>query len=255
MQLNASSVIVTGGASGLGAACARLFAEAGARVSIFDVDATRGPEMAAACGGRFERVDVCDDAAIIRALDATAHAHGLPRLLVNTAGIGGGGFRVASKRGPHPREAFERMFAVHALGTFNVMRLCAERMIANEPLSDGERGVIVNTSSIAAMDAPVGMIAYAAAKGAIEAMTLPAARDLAPAGIRVACIAAGSFETPLLAGMTDDMRARALAHQAQPKRFGHPAEFAALARHICENPMINGTVMRLDGGARLHFTN
>jgi NAD(P)-dependent dehydrogenase (short-subunit alcohol dehydrogenase family) len=255
MQLRGSSVIVTGGASGLGAACATLFGEAGARVAIFDVDTKRGPEMAAACGGRFEHVDVCDDAAIGRALDATAGAHGAPRILVNTAGIGGGGIRIASKRGPHPRDMFERMFAVHALGTFNVMRLCAERMIAAAPLDDGERGVVINTSSIAASDAPVGMVAYAAAKGAIEAMTLPAARDLAPAGIRVACIAAGSFETPMLGAMTEDMRARALAYQPHPKRFGAPSEFAALARHICENHMINGTVMRLDGGARLNFTN
>lgn len=255
MRLEGSSVVITGGASGLGAACATLFAEAGAHVAIFDVDATRGPLIAAACGGRFENVDVCDDETILRALDATAGAHSAPRILVNTAGIGGGGHRVASRRGPHPRDLFERMFAVHTLGTFNVMRLCAERMIASPPLDDGERGVIVNTSSIAASDAPVGMIAYAAAKGAIEAMTLPAARDLAPAGIRVACIAAGSFETPMLSGMTDDMRTRALAHQPHPKRFGNPAEFAALAKHICENPMINGTVLRLDGAARLHFSN
>jgi NAD(P)-dependent dehydrogenase (short-subunit alcohol dehydrogenase family) len=255
MRLEGAGAIVTGGASGLGEVCARAFVEAGAKVTIMDVDAARGRETAERLGCAFACADVCDDAAIATALDAAAARHGAPRILVNTAGVGGGGHRVASRRGPHPRALFERMIAVHALGTFNVMRLTAERMGAAEASAEGERGVFVNTSSIAAADGPVGMIAYAAAKGAIEAMTLPAARDLAPAGIRVACIAAGSFETPMLGGMSAEMRARALAQQPYPKRFGAPAEFAALVRHICENPMINGAVLRLDGAARLHFSN
>lgn len=255
MLIAGASAIVTGGASGLGAACARALSEAGAKVTILDLDAVRGTETASACGGRFDSVDVRDETVVERALDAAAQAHGAPRILVNCAGVPGAGMRVSSRRGPHSREAFERIMSVHAFGTFNVMRLCAARMTAAPVLDDGERGVIVNTSSIVAADGPVGMIAYAAAKGATEAMTLPAARDLGPAGIRVACVAAGSFETPMLQTMPLEMRERNLTLQPFPKRAGAPEEFAALVKHICENRMINGAVLRLDGAQRLHIVN
>jgi NAD(P)-dependent dehydrogenase (short-subunit alcohol dehydrogenase family) len=255
MRVAGAGAVITGGASGLGAACARVLAQAGARVTILDLDPARGTETASACGGRFEAADVRDEAAVERALDGAERAHGATRILVNCAGVPGAGMRVSSRRGPHSREAFERIMSVHAFGTFNVMRLCAARMTAAPALEDGERGVIVNTSSIVAADGPVGMIAYAAAKGATEAMTLPAARDLGPAGIRVACIAAGSFATPMLETMPPEMRERNLTLQPFPKRAGSPEEFAALVKHICENPMINGAVLRLDGAQRLHISS
>jgi NAD(P)-dependent dehydrogenase (short-subunit alcohol dehydrogenase family) len=252
MQVRQAAAVVTGGASGLGAGCVRVLSEAGARVSIFDTDESRGQEMAAKCGARYECVDVVDESSVQAGLDRAALAHGPARIIINCAGIPGGGMRVSGREGPHPLPFFRRMLDVHVVGTFNLMRLGATMLSKATVQDDGERGVIINTSSAVSLDGPVGMIAYGAAKGAIDAMTLPAARDLGPVGIRVNCIVVGLFDTPMSAGAPPEHWQRVMAMQPFPKRMGTPAEFAALARHICENPMLNGAALRLDGGLRLH---
>ncbi len=251
MRIEGQSALVAGGASGLGAATARRLHGAGARVVIADLSEERGEALAAELGSpaRFVRADVTDADDVERAVAAAAeHPDGL-RISVCCAGIGWAE-RVARRRGPHQLEPFQRVLAVNVIGTFNVLRLAAAAMIAG-PEREGERGVCISTASIAAYDGQIGQIAYAASKGAIVGMTLPAARDLADAGIRVCTIAPGTFDTPLLSGLPAPAREALERTIPFPRRLGRPDEFAALAVHIIENEMLNGEVIRLDGALRM----
>ncbi len=248
MQIAGTSALVAGGASGLGEATVRHLHDAGAHVVIADRDEERGEKLAAALGERvtFVAADVTDPAAVARAVEA---AGGL-RISVCCAGIGHGE-RIAGRRGPHDLPAFQNLITVNLIGTFNVLRLAAAAMVGNVPGEHGERGVCVNTASIAAFDGQIGQVAYAASMGGIVAMTLPAARDLAVSGIRVCTIAPGTFETPLLSGLSEETRAVLGEAVPFPSRLGRPAEFAALVGHIIENQMLNGEVIRLDGALRM----
>jgi NAD(P)-dependent dehydrogenase (short-subunit alcohol dehydrogenase family) len=250
MELKDAVAVVTGGASGLGLATAQRFVTGGARVVVLDLPGERAEAAVARLGenARFAAADVGDEDAVRAALDAAAGLGDL-RAVVTCAGIGTPG-RVLGRRGVLPLADFARVVAVNLTGTFNVVRLAAERMAANEPL-DGERGVIVCTASIAAYDGQVGQAAYSASKGGIVGMTLPLARDLAEHLIRVVTIAPGIFETPLLASLPEPARVALAASVPHPSRLGCPAEFAALAEHIVANQMLNGEVIRLDGALRM----
>jgi NAD(P)-dependent dehydrogenase (short-subunit alcohol dehydrogenase family) len=246
MRIEGVDALVAGGASGLGAATARRLAEAGARVTIADLNEERGQATAEEIGGRFVATDVTDPTHV----EAAVVAAGELRISVCCAGIAHAE-KVAGSRGPHDLDAFARVVGVNLIGTFNVLRLATAAMLANAPDEEGERGVCVNTASIAASDGQIGQVAYSASKGGIVGLTLPAARDLAQSGIRVCAIAPGLFDTPLLAGLPEDART-ALGQQVPfPARLGRPDEFAALALHIVENPMLNGEVVRLDGALRM----
>jgi NAD(P)-dependent dehydrogenase (short-subunit alcohol dehydrogenase family) len=252
MQLGTGvSAVVTGGSSGLGAATARLLAAAGCRVSLFDTDRTRGETVAAEIGGLFAEVDVTRDDSVAAGFAAARAAHGQERVLVNCAGIAPAA-RTVSKSGPHPTALFEKVLLVNLGGTFRCITLAAAGMATLEPVTaSGERGVIVSTASVAAFDGQIGQAAYAASKGGIAALTLPVARDLAQTGIRVMTIAPGIFETPMLAGLPVEVQ-ESLGRQVPfPSRLGRPAEYAALVRHICENEMLNGETIRLDGAIRM----
>jgi NAD(P)-dependent dehydrogenase (short-subunit alcohol dehydrogenase family) len=246
MRIDGVDALVAGGASGLGAATARRLSEAGARVTIADLDQARGQATAEEIGGRFVQTDVTD----AQQAEAAVQAAGALRISVCCAGIGHAE-KVAGGRGPHDLDAFARVIRVNLVGTFNVLRLATMAMLANEPDAEGERGVCVNTASIAAYDGQIGQAAYSASKGGIVGLTLPAARDLAQSGIRVCAIAPGLFDTPLLAGLPEDVRTALGAQVPFPPRLGRPAEFAALALHIVENPLLNGEVIRLDGALRM----
>ena len=248
MQLAGSVALVTGGASGLGLATATALTEAGAAVVIVDLPASPGAAAAKELGGAFAPTDVTDEDSV-RAAVAQAVALGPLRVAVNCAGIGTPG-RVLGKAGPMPLADFARVVTVNLVGTFNVIRLAAEAIAGTDPV-DGERGVIINTASIAAYDGQVGQAAYAASKGGVVGMTLPIARDLAQALIRVVTIAPGLFDTPMLQGLPEPARQSLGAQVPMPSRLGQPKEYAALARHICENPMLNGEVIRLDGALRM----
>jgi NAD(P)-dependent dehydrogenase (short-subunit alcohol dehydrogenase family) len=253
MQLQDSVFLVTGGGSGLGAACVREFAGAGARVIIADVNAEAGERLAGEIGtvARFVRTDVTDEASVQGAVDAALREFGGLHGAINCAGIGIAE-RVVGREGPHSLERFARVIGVNLIGTFNVIRLAATTIAQGEPrTADGERGVIINTASVAAFDGQIGQAAYSASKGGVVGMTLPIARELARSGIRVVTIAPGIFDTPMLAGLPEPAR-QSLGQQVPfPPRLGQPAEFAALARHIAENPMLNGEVIRLDGAIRM----
>jgi NAD(P)-dependent dehydrogenase (short-subunit alcohol dehydrogenase family) len=251
MRIEGNSFLVTGGASGLGGATARMIAEAGGFVTIADVNAEAGAEMARSLGGRarFVRTDVTDEASVRAAVDA-AQEPGALRGALNAAGIAIAD-KVLGRTGPHPLDAFARVIGVNLIGTFNVLRLAAAAMAAAEPTAGGERGVIVNTASVAAFEGQIGQIAYAASKGGVVALTLPAARELARSGIRVMTIAPGIFDTPLLAGLPEPARISLGQQVPFPSRLGRPEEYAALARHIIENEMLNGEVIRLDGAIRM----
>ena len=252
MRIEGSGALVAGGASGLGAATARRLHAGGAHVVIADRDEPRGRALAMELGERagFAPADVTD-ADAVQAAVTQATELGVPlRIAVSCAGIGWAG-RVVGKRGVHALEPFETVIRVNLIGTFNVMRLAAATMVDNEPLESGERGVCVNTASIAAFNGQIGQIAYAASKGAIVSMTLPAARDLAPLGVRVCAIAPGTFDTPLLGALPEDAREELRRVVPFPARFGRPEEFAALVFHIVENEMLNGEVVRLDGALRM----
>jgi len=252
MEIDGSGVLVTGGASGLGQATARRLHQAGARVVIADLNEPAGRSLAQELGERasFLRTDVTDPATVRAAVDSAAALPGGLRISICCAGIGWGE-RVAGKRGPHQPETFETVVRVNLIGTFNVLRLAAAAMLENRPAESRERGVCINTASIAAFDGQIGQIAYSASKGGIVGMTLPAARDLAAAGIRVCAIAPGTFDTPLLSGLPEPAR-QALGEAVPfPSRLGRPEEFAALAAHIVENEMLNGEVIRLDGALRM----
>lgn len=250
MKPHGHAVIVTGGASGLGAATARALAAAGAKVAIVDKNADLAARVAAEIGGIAVACDVSSAASAVSALSAAREAHGPARVLVNCAGIGGSA-RIVGKQGPMPLDQFERTIAVNLVGTFNMMRLAAHDMIAQEPLEDGERGVIVSTTSIAAFEGQVGQAAYAASKGGISSLTLPAARELAQFGIRVLAIAPGLFFTPLLGELPPEVQASLAASIPFPKRLGRADEYARLVLHMIENLSLNGEVVRLDGALRL----
>jgi 3-hydroxyacyl-CoA dehydrogenase / 3-hydroxy-2-methylbutyryl-CoA dehydrogenase len=252
MQIGGSGALVAGGASGLGEATARRLHAGGAHVLIADLNEDRGGALADELGERasFVATDVTDPESVQAAV-STAAAQPVPlHIAVSCAGIGWAG-RVVGKRGAHALEPFETVLRVNLIGTFNVMRLAAAVMVENQPIETGERGVCVNTASIAAFDGQIGQIAYSASKGAIVSMTLPAARDLAPLGVRVCAIAPGTFDTPLLANLPEDAREGLRRVVPFPSRFGRPDEFAALVTHIVENEMLNGEVIRLDGALRM----
>ena len=252
MQINGSVVLVTGGASGLGAATARMLAAAGARVVIADLNVASGEALAAELGNtaRFIRTDVTQEAdgqaAVALAEDAFGSLHGL----ANCAGIAHGE-KVVGRDGPHGLAAFTRVITVNLIGTFNMTRLAAAAMAGNTPDPGGERGVIVCTASVAAFDGQVGQAAYAASKAGVAGMTLPLARDLARNGIRVATIAPGLFRTPMMEGLPPEVQASLGASVPFPSRLGEPGEYAQAVRFILENPMLNGEVIRLDGALRM----
>jgi len=244
MHVNSCSALVTGGASGLGLATASALTAAGASVVVADI--AKSPGRSA--GIRYLQTDVTDEEQVRLAVAAASDAGPL-RVLVNCAGIGTPG-RVVGRAGPMPLHQFAKVVAVNLIGTFNAIRLAAEAMMATEPVGE-ERGVVVNTASIAAFDGQIGQAAYAASKGGIVGMTLPLARDLAAARIRVMTIAPGLFHTPMLAGLPEQARVSLGQQVPHPARLGEPTEYAALVMHILENPMLNGEVIRLDGAIRM----
>lgn len=255
MQIKDSVFIVTGGASGLGAGTARLLAERGGKVVIADLNAAAGQALAVELGAqggdaRFVPTNVADEqsaqACVAAALDAFGAVHGL----VGCAGIVVGE-KTVGKEGPHALASFKKVIDVNLVGAFNMIRLAADAMGKNAPSAEGERGVIVNTASVAAYDGQIGQAAYAASKGGIVALTLPIARDLSRSGIRVMTIAPGIFETPMMAGMPPEVQEALGKMVPFPPRLGRPAEFAALAAHIVENTMLNGETIRLDGAIRM----
>jgi NAD(P)-dependent dehydrogenase (short-subunit alcohol dehydrogenase family) len=250
MRIQDAVAIVTGGGSGLGAATARRLAAGGAKVVVVDRDAGRAEAVAAEIGGVPGAADVTSPESV-SAVIAWAQALGPIRVAVSCAGVGWASRTLSRDGTPHDLEAFRTVLEINTVGTFNVMRLAAAAMAATEPLEDGERGVIVNTASLAAYDGQIGQVAYAAAKGAIVAMTLPAARDLAPAGIRVVTVAPGTFDTPMLAMLPGEQREALGSGIPFPRRLGHPDDFAALVEHIALNRYLNGEVIRLDGALRL----
>ncbi|MCW2608392.1 MAG: 3-hydroxy-2-methylbutyryl-CoA dehydrogenase [Frankiales bacterium] len=248
MQLDGAVALVTGGASGLGLATATALSAAGAAVVVVDLPGSDGQAAADRLGGVFAPTDVTDEASVRAAVEAAGRLGPL-RVAVNCAGVGTPG-RVLGKQGPLPLEQFARVVTVNLLGTFNVIRLAAEAMAQTEPVG-GERGVLVNTASVAAFDGQVGQAAYAASKGGVVGMTLPIARDLAQSLVRVVTIAPGLFDTPMLQGLPEAARQSLGAQVPHPSRLGDPAEYAALVQHVVENPMLNGEVIRLDGAIRM----
>src|SRR4051794_20175458 len=252
MRIEGSGALVAGGASGLGAATARRLHAAGATVVICDLNAEKGEALAAELGerARFAAANVTDADAVQAAVESAAEADGGLRISVCCAGIGWAQ-RTASKNGAHDLELFSNVVTVNLIGTFNLLRLAAAAMNANEPDAGGERGVCINTASIAAFDGQIGQVAYSASKGGIVGLTLPAARDLASRGIRVVTIAPGTFDTPLLGALPEAARAELGRQIPFPSQLGEPDEFAALACHVVTNPMLNGETIRLDGALRM----
>ena len=250
MEIKDAVAVVTGGASGLGLATAKALLAEGAQVVILDLPSSKGEEVASELGDRvrFAPADVTDEEAVTKALDV-ADSLGPLRIVVNCAGTGDA-IRVLSKKGVYPLNLFSRVVNINLVGTFNVLRLGAER-IAKTDLVGEERGVIINTASVAAFDGQIGQAAYSASKGGVVGMTLPIARDLADKAIRVVTIAPGLFDTPLLAGLPEPARESLGQQVPHPSRLGKPAEYGALAVHIVENPMLNGEVIRLDGAIRM----
>jgi NAD(P)-dependent dehydrogenase (short-subunit alcohol dehydrogenase family) len=253
MEIRGSTALVTGGGSGLGEATARALAARGARVGILDLERSNGAAVAGELGSQalFLPADVTDEAGVAAAVERVTAELGALRVVVSCAGIGTPG-RVVDKKGePLDLGSFRRVIEVNLIGTFNVLRLAAARMQGNEPNAAGERGVVVNTASIAAYEGQIGQAAYAASKGGVVGLTLPVARDLAASGIRVCTIAPGLFGTPMLMGLPEPAREALAASIPFPPRLGEPSEYAALACHIAENPMLNGEVIRLDGALRM----
>jgi NAD(P)-dependent dehydrogenase (short-subunit alcohol dehydrogenase family) len=250
MRIEGAGAIVVGGASGLGEATARALVARGARVVVADLNEERGIALASELGARFVKADVTVEDEVEAAVASAAQAEGGLRIAVNCAGIGWAE-RISHKRGPHALQPFETVVRVNLIGTFNALRHEAAAMSGNEPGEDGERGVCVNTASIAAFDGQIGQVAYSASKGGIAGLTLPAARDLAGVGVRVNTIAPGLFDTPLLAALPQEARDALGATIPFPKRLGLPAEYAQLACAIAENTMLNGETIRLDGALRM----
>jgi len=251
VKIEGQSALVTGGGSGLGEAVARELARLGAKVAVLDVNAAGAQRVAAAIGGIACACDICDSVSVNAALDAATAAHGMPRIVMNIAGIGTAKRIVGKDGSPAPLEDFERVIRVNLIGTYNVARLAVARIAVLTALDDGERGVMVNTASVAAFDGQVGQEAYSASKGGIVGMTLPLARDLAQFGVRVCTIAPGLFHTPLMAQLPEEVQKSLAASIPFPKRLGKPEEFAELACHIVTNGHLNGEVIRLDGALRM----
>lgn len=251
MDIAGKAALVTGGASGLGAATARELARRGAKVAVLDRNAEGAAQVAAEIGGIGVGCDITSTDSVIAAIEAARVVHGPARLLLNVAGIGTAKRIVGKDGSPAPLEDFERVVRVNLIGTYNVARLAVAEMLKLEPLADGERGVIVNTASVAAFDGQVGQEAYAASKAGVVGMTLPLARDLAQFGVRVCTIAPGLFLTPLVAELPQAVQESLAASIPFPKRLGKPEEFAQLAAGIIENLSLNGEVIRLDGALRL----
>ena len=250
MRIADTVALVTGGASGLGGATVRALAERGARVVVLDRPNSDGAAVAKEFGGLFTPADVTSPNEVSAAVARAAERFGTLHVAVNCAGVGTA-MRTVTREGPMPLDLFTKVIEVNLIGTFNVIRLAAAQMAKNEPNDEGERGVLVNTASVAAFDGQIGQAGYSASKGGVVAMTLPIARDLASLGIRVMTIAPGTFDTPML-GMMPEAQREALARQIPfPSRLGRPSEFAALAVHIVENPMLNGEAIRLDGALRM----
>jgi len=250
MKLNELAAVVTGGASGLGAAAARMLAQSGVKVTIFDLDRERGRETAREVDGQYVSVDVTDEDSVRKGFDQAARSHGAARILVNCAGIAPVG-RVVDKSGEaHDIGIFRKTIEVNLIGTFNVLSIFASRLASVEAIGE-ERGVIVNTASVAAYDGQIGQCAYAASKGGVVSLTLPAARDLAKHQIRVMTVAPGIFITPMLVGLPQAAQDSLGQQVPHPSRLGQPDEYAALVKSIIENPMLNGEVIRLDGAIRM----
>jgi NAD(P)-dependent dehydrogenase (short-subunit alcohol dehydrogenase family) len=248
MQIKDHAFLVTGGGSGLGAATAAMLAAAGGKVVVADLNEPAAGSLPA--GARFVKADVTEEASTQAAVDLCVSAFGAIHGLVNCAGVAPGE-RIVGRNGPHALASFERAVKINLVGTFNAIRLAAAKMSVQPAMPSGERGVIVNTSSVASMDGQIGQAAYAASKAGVNGMTLPIARELAKFGIRVMTIAPGIFDTPMLRGMSDEIRASLGAQVPFPSRLGTPEEYAALVRHIVENEMLNGEVIRLDGAIRM----
>jgi len=253
MDISGCGALITGGGSGLGEATARALAARGAKVGIVDLGQSKGAEVAAEIGGGalFLEADVTSEEHINSALDRAVESFGDVRIAVNCAGIGMAGRTIGKDNSPFNLDLFRRTVEVNLIGTFNVIRLAAARMIDNEPNDEGERGVVINTASVAAFDGQIGQVAYSASKGGVVGMTLPIARDLSRSGIRVVTIAPGLFETPMLMGLPEPARVALGASVPFPPRLGRPPEYASLACQIVENPMLNGEVIRLDGAIRM----
>jgi NAD(P)-dependent dehydrogenase (short-subunit alcohol dehydrogenase family) len=250
MNVKGLAAIVTGGGSGLGQATARALAAAGAKVAVFDIDAARAEATAKEIGGVSAGCDVTDEPSTLAAFARARDAHGPARIAVSCAGVVTPG-KVVGRKGPMPLETFARVIQVNLVGTFNVMRLAAADMAGLDALDGGERGVIVNTASIAAWDGQVGQCAYASSKGGVASLSLPAARELAPLGIRVMAVAPGYMETPMLAGMPDEVMEGLVASTLFPHRLGRPEEYAKMVLSIIDNSMLNGSAIRLDGAVRM----
>jgi NAD(P)-dependent dehydrogenase (short-subunit alcohol dehydrogenase family) len=250
MQIQNHAALVTGAGSGLGAATARALAAAGAKVAVLDINEAAAKAVAAEIGGRAVACNVADAASAEKAVATARAAHGAARILINCAGIGPAA-RIVGREGPMALDAFRQVIEINLIGSFNLMRLAAADMIALEPLTDGERGVIISTASVAAYEGQIGQAAYSASKGGIVALTMPAAREFARSGIRVNTIAPGLFATPLLLGMPQPVQDSLAASVPFPSRFGTPQEYAKLALHIIDNAMLNGETIRLDGALRM----
>ena len=250
MDIKGHAAIVTGGASGLGAATARMLAEAGAKVAIFDVNQKAAAEVAIDIDGLALACDVTDSKATEQAVAAAAKDHGIARIVVNCAGVGPAR-RIVGRDGPMPLADFARVVEINLIGTFNVMRLVAAAMQPLEPLADGERGIVVCTASVAAYEGQIGQAAYAASKGGVVGLVLPAAREFAQFGIRVNGIAPGIFSTPMLHALPEAAQQSLAASVPFPKLLGQPAQYAALVRHMIENRYLNGEVVRIDGALRM----
>lgn len=250
MEISGKVAFVTGGASGLGAATARALHASGASVGIFDRDAEKGQAIEDELGGRFFALDVADASEAEAAVTAAVDALGAPSVLVNCAGIGTAA-RIVGRDGPMPLDAFEKVVRVNLVGSFNMMRLCAHAMSLNEPDANGQRGVIISTASVAAFEGQIGQAAYAASKGGIVSLTLPAAREFSRFGIRVLAIAPGLFLTPLLEGLPQEAKEGLAASIPNPPRLGRPDEFASMVLAMVANDYLNGEVVRLDGALRM----
>jgi len=252
MEIKGNVAVITGGASGLGEACARLFVKEGGKAALFDLTEDKGEALAAELGEAaiFCRCDVTDEASVKAALDKTMKAFGGVHFDINCAGIGDPA-KVLSKNGPIPLNVFNKVIQINLIGTINVIRLAAEQMVKNTPNDDGEKGVVINTASAAAFEGQIGQASYSASKGGIVSMTLPIAREFADYGIRVLTIAPGLFDTPMLAQLPENVRIALGRMVPFPKRLGWPSEFALLCKSIVENAMLNGETIRLDGAIRM----
>jgi len=250
MNVNGMAALVTGGASGLGKATAQMLAEAGVKVAVLDLNAEAGNAVASEIGGTFVSTDVTDDASVTEALSKAETVHGIARLLVNCAGIAPAVKTVGKENAPHPLDTFRKTIEVNLIGTFNVISKFAARTATLDEI-DGERGVIVNTASVAAYEGQIGQAAYAASKGGVVGLTLPVARDLAKLKIRVMAVAPGIFLTPMLEAFPENVQEALGAQVPHPSRLGKPVEYAQLVASIIANPMLNGEVIRLDGAIRM----